>query len=108
VKTKILLLISVLLLSGCATTKTVQPLPPVQENVNAMKSSYRKTVEVLLISCLEKETGTYVIQGDHRKANQRLTPVTEQISIVETTNTGERFEMFGCYGKPGDKFRISY
>jgi PBP1b-binding outer membrane lipoprotein LpoB len=112
----IVLLLASLVLSACASTKTVvTPLPPTQENVNALKSDYRKTVEVLLIGCSEKETGSYVnVQPTVRKAfnPNASTPifqkVTETISVVETTKTGERFEMYGCWGKPGDRFRITY
>ena len=116
-KVKILaLLLASLVLSACASNpKVVTVLPPTQENVNALKSDYRRTVEVLLISCSEKETGSYInVQPTVRKAfnpNAR-TPiyqkVTETISVVETTKTGERFEMYGCWGKPGDRFRITY
>ncbi len=77
---------SILFVSGCATT-TVHPLAP-----TSLKSSYRKTVEVILVSC----------EKDHRSFK------AEVISTVESTDTGERFRLHGCYGKSGDRFKISY
>lgn len=100
------------LMSGCAGKAVVTPLPPTQTDVNALKSDYRKTVEVVQIQCFEKPTGNFVHTGNSRKANntnsRNYIPETETISVVETTKTGERFEMYGCFGKPGDRFRISY
>ena len=81
----ILLLVTVTTLAGCA--RTIQPLPPTS---NALKSSYRKTVEVILVSC------------------EKSRRYSEYISIVESSETGERFEVHGCYGKPGDRFKVSY
>lgn len=75
-----------LLISGCAAT-TVRPLPP-----SSLKSSYRKTVEVIMVGC--EKVG--------RKFNGA------EISVVESTETGERFHVHGCLGRSGDRFKISY
>lgn len=80
----LILIITTVSLAGCV--KTIQPMPP-----TSLTSSYRKTVEVLLVSC-----------DKPRRSGG------EYISIVETTDTGERFQLHGCYGKTGDRFKISY
>lgn len=82
-KKMIFALVVVVCVCGCV--RTVQPLPP-----SSLKSAYRKTEEVLLVSCAKS--------NGHR----------EPISIVESTETGERFQVHGCYGQPGDRFKISY
>lgn len=89
---KRLILILAVTLAGCAP-RVITPLPP----ENAHNSSYRKTIEVIAVSC--------------RKINNRnkSTMTTHEYStIVESTATGERFEVWGCYGDKGDRFKVSY
>lgn len=80
-----MILAIVIVVGMCGCVRTVQPLPP-----SSLKSAYQKTVEVLLVSCT-KSNG-----------------YRESISIVESIETGERFQVHGCYGKPGDRFKVSY
>jgi hypothetical protein len=75
-----------LALGGCAH-QIVKPIAP-----DDFKSSYRKTQEVVLVSCTPAKS---------RRGQ-------EQISVVEATDTGIRFELHGCYGRSGDRFRITY
>lgn len=82
---KMLMFCIMLAMVAFSCVRTVQPLPP-----SSLKSAYRKTVEVLLVSC-EQNSGR-----------------REPVSVVESTETGERFQVHGCYGKPGDRFKISY
>jgi hypothetical protein len=92
-KTLLALLVVSLFVSGCAT-RVVTPLPPTNSD---FKSSYRKTVEVLVIECQS-------VKQPHYRAHRGQDSKT----IVESTSTGERFEVWGCYGSRGDRFRISY
>lgn len=84
----IFIFLVMVVLSGCAT-KVVQPLPPTD---NALKSSYRKTVEVIAVDCVK-----------HRVRGRM-----EEVTVVEMTSTGERFHVNGCLGHTGERFRISY
>jgi hypothetical protein len=109
-KKLILLVLASSLLFGCAgATRVVTPLAPSNDTHN---SEYRKTVEVLLIHCIERPTGRFIYVGNPRNAYstnpKNHIPETETISVIETTKTGERFEMSGCFGKPNDRFRITY
>lgn len=102
----IVLLALAVFVSGCASTKptsivrTVAPEP-------ALKSQYRKMQEVILVSCESTVTGTSYQQVNTSKA-KKLHNTTETQSVVECTDTGERFVMFGCYGNVGDRFKIAY
>ena len=88
---KAIIIILGFIISGCATT--VKPLPP------AHNSIYRKTIEVIAISC-QKDLSTSHKRSSHRYGGE--------ISIVESTETGERFQVHGCLGKAGERFKISY
>ena len=92
-----------LILSGCASTKPVRPLAP----ENALKSQYRKVQEVILVSCDSTVSGTSYQQVNAGKA-RKLTNTLDTQSVVEATDTGERFVMYGCFGKVGDRFKIAY
>ena len=93
---KILLVVAafaVLVAGGCATPSTVKTVAPVDD----FKSAYRQTKEVLLVGCVSSGGGF----GTARRAK-------EQVSVVETTDTGIRFTVSGCLGNVGDRFRITY
>ena len=100
---RLILVVAVTMLAGCAGTKHVEPLVP----ANALKSQYRKVQEVILVSCDSIVSGTSYQQVNAGKAKKLMNTLDTQ-SVVETTDTGERFVMFGCYGKVGDRFKIAY
>lgn len=95
---KKLLLLAFLFGTGCTTVQPVhtvlQPLPPQPEY--AHKSNYRKTIEVLIVGC--GKDGATPLGKDRRG----------MITIVESTATGERFNIHGCMGREGDRFKIAY
>lgn len=94
----IILILMLVVLSGCAGNRVVQPLPPTD---SSLKSAYRKTVEVIIVD---------VFLDDSRKPSKSKFSKDrkEFITVVESTATGERFEVFGNYGRQGDRFKISY
>lgn len=96
------------LLSACASTqpRIVSPVPPATEK--AMKSNYRKTQEVMLVACQQRDIYVRLNNSTGYNHSVRTVKDKEEISIVETTDTGERFEVHGCYGQVGDRFKISY
>ncbi|MBV5341427.1 MAG: hypothetical protein J0665_18045 [Deltaproteobacteria bacterium] len=104
---KLLVLVALTLaVSGCASTKAVIPVQPLAPE-NALKSQYRKVQEVILVSCDSTVSGTSYQQVNAGKAH-KLTNTLDTQSVVEATDTGERFVMYGCYGKVGDRFKIAY
>lgn len=106
VRIVLITLLSCLLTACSAQQRTVIPLPPASEK--SVKSNYRKTQEVLLVACQYRDV---YVQLDGRTGYSHTSKTVkdkQEISIVETTDTGERFEVHGCYGKVGDRFKISY
>lgn len=95
-----------LFFSGCASTKPVIPVRPLAPE-NALKSQYRKVQEVILVSCDSTVSGTSYQQVNGSKA-RKLANTLDTQSVVEATDTGERFVMYGCYGNVGDRFKIAY
>lgn len=83
----ILFCILCVVLSGCM--RVVRPMPPTD-----LPTVYRQSLNVILIQCQK----TYV---EHRHRY-------DDVSIVEAVDTGERFQIYGCYGKSGDRFKITY
>lgn len=99
---KLITLLSItILFSGCASTKTIQPVP-------SFNSNYRTTKEVRLISCVTRNTEDKQYHLYNPYQSNRSKPITEVISVVETIDTGERFEVIGCYGNINDRFKISF
>lgn len=96
-ETLVALAICSVLLSGC-TAAVVTAKPP---SDGALKSLYRKTVEVLVISC---QYDSAAQQSTWKKTKKR----EGEITIVESTGSGERFTVHGCLGAAGDRFKISY
>ena len=100
------LILVCLLLQGCySQNKIIVPVPPGYDNVK-----YRKSVEVVLVKCFEKKIYVQLPDTSHNYYGYGYKTVrdTQTVSIVEVVATGQRFEMEGCYGSVGDKFRISY
>lgn len=101
---KIVLLSCCMILQGClSTSNLVVPIPPGYDNVD-----YRKSVEVRLVNCIEKKVYVRLYDSNSYNYSYRTVKDTKTISIVEVVSTGQRFEIEGCYGNPGDKFRINY
>jgi hypothetical protein len=88
---KRLILILAVVLSGCAT-KTMTPIAP------SDFTSYRKNVEVLVIGC-QKDESARATRSSHKAG---------VITLVESTTTGERFNVHGCMGRAGDRIKIAY
>jgi len=90
---KIIITILLFVLTGCASTKPAPTMvnPTIPENTH--NSSYRKVIEILVVSnCIRRTIGDSI----------------NYITVVESSSTGERFEMNGCYGKKGERFKIGY
>ena len=105
---KLILCFIVMLLSACSTANhIITPLPP---NDALIKSGYRKTKEVIMIDCQQRDRYIRIYTGttDGYGYNLKTVKDKESVSIVETTDTGERFEVYGCFGRIGDRFKISY
>lgn len=97
---KLIILIGVsFIFSGCVyVPRIVTPIAP--------STNYRDMQEVILISCFEREFQTNHYNGV--SSRPWIKKEKKVISVVEATDTGQRFEMYGCYGNIGDRFRISY
>lgn len=98
-------LLSCLLTACSAQQRTV--IPPTPASEKSVKLNCRKTQEVLLVACQYRDV---YVQLDGRSGyNHTLKTIKDKqgISIVDTTDTRERFEVNGCYGKSGDRFKIS-
>ena len=84
---KTLILISILFLSGCASSVTsVKPLAPDNQILSLFKFNFitKKNVDVIVVSRGSSQT------------------------IVEDVSSRERFVLEGNYGKVGDRFMIRY
>jgi len=103
-----IVILFVLISAGCAATprKTVVPLPPQHENTPGQV--YRKTQEVILIACQQRDVYVKLYSGVDHHRTMRTVKDNETVSIVEAADSGIRFEVQGCYGKVGDRFKISY
>jgi len=96
-----LLLLACLLVTGCSTARpvtTLQALPPQPIEEKSHKSTYRKTIEILVVGCGP--------DGSVQQFSKKRKP--GQITVVESTATGERFYVHGCMGREGDRFKIAY
>ena len=98
------LILVCLLLQGCyPQNKTIVPIPPGYDSID-----YRKSVEVRLIKCFDKKVYVKIPYSNHSNYGYKTQKDTQTVSIVEVVATGQRFEMEGCYGSIGDRFKVTY